>query len=89
VASVQEMITERGAAYGPPAENHARTARFWSAYMRNRGYEFKPLTADDVCFFNLLQKISRCMGEAGPSKDTLQDIQGFAENLLIMHDMVE
>ena len=84
VRSVEEMVAERGAAYGPPSENHARTARFWSAYLLNRGYAFKPFTPSDVCFLNILQKISRCMGEAGPSQDSLQDIQGFAENLLTL-----
>jgi len=84
MSSTKEIIEERGAAYGPPSENHARTALFWAAYMRNRGYEFKPLTPNDVCFLNILQKISRCMSKAGPSQDSLQDIQGFAENLLTL-----
>ena len=86
MASIEEMVEERGATYGPPSENHARTAALWSAYFRNRGYEFKPITPDDVCFLNILQKIARCMSKAGPSKDSLEDIQGFAENILIMHN---
>ena len=82
--TLEEIVAERGATYGPPAENHARTARFWNAFLDSRVDKFKPLTTDDICFLNLLQKIARCMSKAGPSQDSLEDIQGFAENLLIM-----
>ena len=84
---VRGIVEERGRAYGPPEENHGRTALLWTAYLYARGREMKKLTPDDVCFLNILQKIARCLSKAGPSKDSLEDIQGFAENLLIMHDM--
>jgi hypothetical protein len=83
--SVQQLVAERGAAYGPPAENHTRTAYLWSAYLRSRYSETRPVTPDDVCFMNILQKVARCMSQAGPGQDSLEDIKGFAENILIMH----
>ena len=82
---VDEAVEQRGAEYGPPSENHARTARLWNAYLASRPNV--PLNTTDVCFLNILQKIARCMSRAGPSKDSLEDIQGFVENILIMHDM--
>lgn len=38
---------------------------------------------------NILQKIARCMSKAGPSQDSLEDIQGFAENILMLYDYFE
>lgn len=90
--TIRKLVEERGESYGPPAENHARTAALWNAYLRSRQMAnvstviFNPT---DVCFLNLLQKVARCMGPNGPSKDSLTDIQGYAENLLILYDMVE
>jgi hypothetical protein len=84
--TIQKIVEERGAAYGPPSENHARTARLWGAYLESKreGGMIFPITPNDVCFLNILQKIARCMSEAGTAEDTLQDIQGFVENILIM-----
>tara|TARA_R100001530_G_scaffold122627_1_gene90333 strand:+ start:3265 stop:3546 length:282 start_codon:yes stop_codon:yes gene_type:complete len=85
-ASIQDLVKARGETYGRPHENHARTAALWDVYLRHKSMSIHHvLSADDVCFMNMLQKISRCMSRAGPSKDTLKDIQGFAENILIMH----
>jgi len=81
----KEIVKERGRAYGSPAENHARTSRFWDAYDLNtptKG-EYQPI---DVCFLNILQKISRCQSSAGPSRDSIRDIQGYAENILTLMD---
>ena len=98
---IDQLVSSRGASYGPPSENHRRTANLWSAYLASRrvpskaeqGSDFRPiepsvrLTPDDGCFLNILQKIARCLSAAGPSKDSLQDIQGFAENLLILNNL--
>lgn len=89
---IRDMVKERGAAYGPPNENHERTAMLWSAYFRAK-YKYYPAAArwnvdrDDVCFLNILQKIARCLSEAGPkgNEDGIRDIQGYAENLLVMN----
>jgi len=88
VASIKKLVEERGVAYGPPAVNHVRTARLWTAYLSNRGHFGRLIiTPEDVCFLNILQKIARCMGDAGPSRDSLEDIQGYAENLLTLIDI--
>lgn len=62
--------------YGTPLENHARTARFWSAYLG------KALLPEDVCMLNILQKISRGMHTV--THDTLVDIAGYARNIQII-----
>jgi len=93
---VKDLIKKRGAAYGPPNENHERTAMLWTAYYKAKHKHYGTsgdingtwaVDADDVCFLNILQKIARCLSEAGPkaNEDGLKDIQGYAECLLIMH----
>jgi hypothetical protein len=62
----------RQEAYGPPHENHGRTAAFWSAYLGI------PITRRQVCILNMLQKIARDMH--APKFDNLVDIAGYAEN---------
>ncbi len=58
--------------YGPPSVNHERTAALWSAYLGTR------VTARDVCWLNVLQKLSRDRHE--PNVDTEVDVAGYAEN---------
>ena len=62
----------RRQSYGTPAENHGRTAAMWSAYLG------VPITAQDVCMLNVLQKVSRF--QHGRARDNLVDIAGYAEN---------
>ena len=76
---VDEAVKQRGAEYGPPSENHARTVRLWNAYLASRPNV--PLNTTDVCFLNILQKIARSLSDAGPSPDTLLDIAGYAKNI--------
>lgn len=59
--------------YGHPLDNHSRTAALWSTYVG------VPLTAEQVCFMNILQKVSRSVHR--PTRDTLVDIAGYAENI--------
>lgn len=59
--------------YGTPAENHARTAALWSAYLGGI-----TITARDVCMLNILQKVSR--DAYNGKRDNLVDIAGYAEN---------
>ena len=93
---IEGMVNARGASYGPPKENHDRTAMLWSAYFRAKYKQYPDMDAaglaenidrDDVCFLNILQKIARCQSEAGVkgNEDGIKDIQGYAENLLIMN----
>lgn len=71
--------SERGPLYGKPLDNHTTTAQLFNAYLRRRhGWDLE-LDAEDVCFLNILQKVSR---EAHrPTDDGLVDIAGYAHNL--------
>jgi hypothetical protein len=70
---------ERQQVYGPPLDNHSRTAALWNAYLSTPfGVEPRRITARDVCMMNILQKISR--DRFCPKRDNLVDIAGFAEN---------
>ena len=64
--------------YGPPGENHRRTALLWSAYLAARDYP-RALSMEDVCWLNVLQKASRDMHE--PDADNLVDSHGYLNNI--------
>lgn len=64
--------------YGHPLDNHGRTAALWSTYLG------VPITAEQVCFLNILQKISRGMNRV--TRDTIVDIAGYAANVEMVHD---
>lgn len=66
--------------YGEPAVNHARTARFWNAYVDSK--QPGPLTAEDVCWLNVLQKIARDL--EAPARDSLVDAIGYVYNLALI-----
>lgn len=67
--------------YGHPRDNHSRTAALWSAYLDGRRTE-GPLSPEEVCFMNILQKIARSQQRI--TRDTLVDICGFAANVAIL-----
>ena len=76
--------TERREDYGPPHENHARTATLWSAYLHARGRP-AALSPEDVCWLNILQKISReCHA---PKQDNLTDAIGYILNIQEMRGL--
>lgn len=64
--------------YGHPRDNHGCTAIMWSAWL-SRKYDMPiEIDAQDVCFMNVLQKVSR---EANASKsDNSVDIVGYVLN---------
>lgn len=64
--------------YGHPKRNHGLTAELWSAYL---GVE---IDAEQVCYMNILQKISR--SRCSTTRDTLVDIAGFARNIEIINE---
>lgn len=64
---------DRNATYGPPRDNHSRTAELWSAYLGI------PLTYRDVCWMNVLQKASR--DRHYPQLDNLVDGAGYLRNI--------
>lgn len=70
---------DRQQAYGTPLKNHSRTAALWSAYL---GVQ---ITAEQVCFMNILQKVSRS-ATGVRQRDTLVDIAGFAGNVEMIED---
>lgn len=65
-------VEARGPVYGRPRDNHGRTAALWSAYL---GIE---ISARQVCFLNILQKISRDAHRR--HFDNIVDIAGYAAN---------
>lgn len=64
--------------YGHPLDNHTRTADLWSTYLG------VPITAEQVCFLNILQKVSRAMNAV--TRDGLVDIAGYAQNVQMIRD---
>jgi hypothetical protein len=65
--------------YGTPTENHSRTAKLWSVWLK------RDITPEDVCMLNILQKVSRGMNKI--TRDTLVDIAGYARNIeLVQND---
>lgn len=75
----------RSADYGHPLDNHVTTAELFSAYLdRKYGSSACEIDADDVCWFNVLQKCSRDADT--PKRDNLVDVAGYAENLQIVRD---
>lgn len=65
--------------YGHPADNHQTTADMVRAYIKRRHGADIPLTARDICHFNILQKVSRDAN--APKRDSLVDIAGYAGNI--------
>jgi hypothetical protein len=73
-----DTVHARMETYGPPIENHGCTAELWSAWLHRRFGVRLDLTAPDVCWLNVLQKLSR---EANlPQRDNAVDVIGFAIN---------
>jgi hypothetical protein len=64
--------------YGSPLENHDRTAKLWSGYLG------VPVTAEDVCMLNILQKVSRA--KHALKRDNLVDIAGYAANVELIEN---
>ena len=68
---------DRNKSYGPPRDNHSRTAALWTAYLSAIGC--RPLDYRDVCWLNVLQKASR--DAFCPKRDNLTDAIGFLRNI--------
>ncbi len=74
--AIRIVNDDRGHHYGHPLDNHGLTAALWTAYLK------VPITAEQVCFLNVLQKVSRANHTV--TRDTLVDIAGFAANIEMM-----
>jgi len=70
---------DRARDYGHPSANHACTAEMVEAYLRRR-YGSASFDAQDVCMFNILQKVSRLAHTPG-HLDSLADVAGYAANV--------
>lgn len=80
--------TERNDAYGAPRVNHGATAEMMSGYL-SRKYGCRiPFDADDVCVFNILQKVSR-LAHSPRHRDSLVDIAGYARNVEMLDSPIE
>lgn len=75
----QLIYGARADTYGHPAENHGCTAAMVSAYLTRRYGHPIVLDAEDVCVFNVLQKISRQANE--PARDNIVDAAGYLGNI--------
>lgn len=84
----QEIIHgERNESYGEPADNHSTTAHLFKVWYRRKYGVDVFFDADDVCWFNVFQKISR---EANCSRrDNLVDIAGYVGNIEMMQERAE
>lgn len=82
--AIQIVHGARRQDYGTPFENHTRTAAMWSAFLSKKAPGLV-LTAEDVCFLNLIQKISRASQSI--NRDGLVDLIGYTLNIeLIQQD---
>lgn len=72
---------DRNRQYGDPLDNHGTTAMLWSTWLYRRHGFLGTLTAEDVCFLNILQKVSRGANGSAVKRDTITDIAGFARNI--------
>lgn len=77
--AAQLVSVERQEKYGHPLENHTATAEMWRAYVQRKYGVKLPFDAEDVCWMNVLQKVSR---EANsPQRDNRVDVAGYAANV--------
>jgi hypothetical protein len=74
----------RRESYGTPEDNHTCTAQMMAAYLERAHGVTVPLTAVDVCYFNILQKVSRLANAY--QRDGLVDIAGYARNIELILD---
>lgn len=75
---------ERNKDYGTPLDNHTATADLYRVWFRRKyGVEI-PVDAEDVCWLNILQKISRAAN--GVKRDTIVDVAGYSRNIEMVQD---
>lgn len=95
VDKIAKTISERRGTYAHPQDNHQLTADLWElwwkasaqARVQQGGIERGPkgaipFTPEDICMFNIIQKISRMAH--GSHDDSLLDIVGYCENISML-----
>lgn len=81
-------ISRRRSDYAHPQDNHQLTADLVQAWIHHssrameQGRRPRYVTAEDVCIFNILQKLSRLAH--GTHDDSLLDIVGYVENISML-----
>lgn len=77
--TTEQLVTDRGAAYGHPCEDFKGTAELWTSYLKRRGKlaEDMTITMFDIPLLMILLKINREANKHGD--DNLADIKGYAK----------
>ena len=76
---------DRQTHYGHPSVNHGCTADLWTIYIKRvYGVDIE-LDARDVCWLNILQKISRDAN--APKEDNIVDTIGYALNIAMLGEL--
>jgi hypothetical protein len=80
----QQLVTDRGETYGPPSLNLGeRTARLWTAYLKDLGI-VRDIDGRDVANLMILLKMAR-LQHRPDHEDSWRDMSGYAETGRIMH----
>lgn len=75
---------DRQESYGHPLHNHSVTAAMMSFFLTRKYSKQVLLDAEDICWFNVFQKISR---EANMAKrDNLVDVIGYVANIEMIRE---
>ena len=75
-----EVVRDREAMYGPPAEHWKRTAALVTALLADKLRPGEAVTANDWGLIMVLEKVSRRQGPDS-GLDQLVDIAGYADGL--------
>lgn len=78
---------DRNKNYGHPYDNHKKTAQGWTWWLKAKYDDSIELDAEDVCWMNIIQKMSR--ESYFPTDDGLRDTMGYAENIDIIRETLE
>lgn len=69
--TAEDLIQERGLAYGHPAINHMRIAQFWSTYLE------APIKPEQVAIMMVLVKVARLVESPG-HEDSFIDLTAYS-----------
>ena len=78
------VTTDRQETYGPPHEDFAKTAEFWSTLLSARNGRRVTVTNQDVALMMVLLKVSRELHT--PTRDNLVDAAGYLATLQMIYD---